>query len=149
MLVNTNIKSWPFTWNWYHFARGWVGKEQGIAAMYLSSYSDTIFLKGLVKRGRKAWWREREIISCIQPFSRHVLLYLEYSMHKSAVAFPGLAVEEQGSAFCPLQGAGTKPDRQKLHSRSADSSQWLRSCCERGPRLVDQVNPAATLLSNR
>lgn len=70
-------------------------------------------------------------------------------MHKSAVAFPGLAVEEQGSAFCPLQGAGTKPDRQKLHSRSADSSQWLRSCCERGPRLVDQVNPAATLLSNR
>lgn len=43
-------------------------------------------------------------------------------MHKPVAAFPGLAAEEQCSALCLLEGAGTEPGLGKLESHSADSS---------------------------
>jgi len=69
-------------------------------------------------------------------------------MHKTTVAFPGLNAEEQGSAFCPIQGAGTEPGPEKLDSHSADGSRWLCRCCDRG-KAGCQVNPAAALSSNK
>lgn len=125
---NGNIKSQLFTWNWCHFAGMCMRK------IFFSSGSDIILLT--------PEWREGEIISCIRPLSCHMLLYLECLMHKAAVASAGLDAEEQGSAFCALQGAGME-------------SGWgkLCPCCSRltlvtwmlwtGIRLFDQVNLAA------
>lgn len=77
-------------------------KEPGIGVIYFSRYSDTIFLK--------PWWREGEIESSIQLLSCHVLLYLEYWMHKPFVASPGLVLKSRAlrSVLCRELGQGVK-----------------------------------------
>ncbi|PKU33684.1 transmembrane protein 65 isoform x2 [Limosa lapponica baueri] len=75
----------------------------------------------------------RDFIYSLHSTERSCLLRELHRFESIAIA-QGLAVEEQeqGSASCPLWGAGMEAGWRKLDSQTADSSQGLHRCCDQG-----------------